>query len=173
MVLQISNPDELDTHLRKIDDMTTRVMRSIVSINSPIEAMRQMKFEAIGFHPIEGRPLNLIEQVNQTFTFLVALKATAWLFKRHPGTKGYRLAPGAKASLPLDIMSIETDLIGAETFASVHPDNNKKLRSDLQKLQQSNCQFRYAFFYSPGFAPGRIERLERQTGVEVHCVDIT
>jgi hypothetical protein len=28
-----------------------------------------MKFGQLGFHPISQQPLNLIEQINQTFTF--------------------------------------------------------------------------------------------------------
>src|SRR5262249_29971134 len=117
------------------------------------------------------RPLNFIEQVNQTFTFLVALRATEWLLSRHPDAQGFKLAPGASAALPLDIMSVKPGLVGAETFAAVHPANNDKLRSDLRKLSQSLCQHRYVFFYAPGFAPGRIHRLE-VNGVEVHCVKI-
>jgi hypothetical protein len=83
-----------------------------------------MKFEQGGFHPIEGRPLNLIELINQTFTYLVALRATAWLLRRHPEAGGFKLAPGAAALMPIDIMSIVPGLVGAETFAAVHPDNN-------------------------------------------------
>jgi len=131
-----------------------------------------MKFEQIGFHPIDGRALNLIEQINQTFTFLVALKATEWLLEHHPEADGFQLAPGAAMALPLDIMSIAPGIVGAETFAAVDPGNNRKLAGDLTKLRGCGHRHRYAFFYAPGFSPGRIERLERDTGIRVHCVDI-
>lgn len=172
MILTISSHSDLDAHLAAIEDAASKAIPTIASAGSPIEALRRIRFEQIGFHPIERHPLNLIEQINQTFTYLVALKATNWLLDRHPEAGGFRLAPGAKAALPLDIMSIEPDLVGAEVFAAVHPDNNRKLSSDLRKLGDAPSRYRYAFFYSPGFAPGRIERLERQAGIEVHCVDI-
>jgi hypothetical protein len=31
----------------------------------PIDMLRRMKFDAVGYHPIEGRALNLVEQINQ------------------------------------------------------------------------------------------------------------
>jgi hypothetical protein len=36
-----------------------------------------MKFEQVGFHPLEDRPLNIIEQINQTWTFAVAIAGCA------------------------------------------------------------------------------------------------
>jgi hypothetical protein len=172
MILTISCCTDLDEHLSAIEDATARAVAAIAAAGSPTQAFKRMKFEQIGLHPIERRPLNLIEQINQTFTYLVALRATAWLLDRHPDAGGFRLAPGATAALPLDIMSVKPDLVGAETFAAVHPGNNQKLAGDLLKLRGFQCQFRYAFFYAPGFSPGRIERLERHSGIEVHCIGI-
>lgn len=172
MMLTISSRADLDVHLAAIELATAKAMAAISEASSPSDALRRMKFEAVGFHPIKGHPLNLIEQINQTFTYLVALKATEWLLERHPDAGGFRLAPGADAVLPLDIMSVTPGLVGAETFAAVHPNNNRKLAADLRKLAGSNFQHRYAFFYAPGFAIGRLHKLERMTGVEVHCVDI-
>jgi len=172
MILTIRDHHELAEHLAAIEEATSKAMAAIATAGTPREALRRMKFETLGFHPTEGHPLNLIEQINQTFTYLVALKATEWLLQRHPEANGYRLAAGAKAALPLDIMSIEPDMVGAETFAATHPRSNQKLSKDLKKLSNSGECFRYAFFYSPGFPAGRVEKLERDLGVEVHCVDI-
>lgn len=172
MILTISSRSDIETHLSTINNSTSKAIAAIASAGSPVEALRRMKFERIGLHPIEGHALNFIEQVNQTFTYLVALKATDWLLSQHPEAGGFRLAPGAKAALPLDIMSVVPDLVGAEAFAAVHPNNNRKLERDMRKLQDVRARYRYAFFYCPGFTLGRIERLERQTGVEVHCIDI-
>jgi hypothetical protein len=82
-----------------------------------------MKFDPIGCHPIEDRPLNFIEQINQTWTFAVALAAARQLLALHPSVGGFRLAPGAHASIPLDIMSEAEGQVGAETFAVVSPRN--------------------------------------------------
>lgn len=151
----------------------TRTQRWISEhTGDPLDLLRQMKFAAVGYHPIDGRPLNLIEQVNQTWTFVVAIAAAQQLLKLHPQTSGMRLAPGAHASLDLDIMSEEPGFIGAETFAAVNPRNNGKLVADITKLAGRHERHRYVFFMSPMF-PGneRRQHFERD-GIEVWSVDI-
>lgn len=139
----------------------------------PLDLLRKMKFEPVGFHPLEDRPLNLIEQINQTWTFAVALEAARQLIKLHPEMPGWHLAPGAHAALELDIMSEEPGYAGAETFAAVTPKNNGKLAGDLAKLATRPERFRYAFFMSPLF-PGnkRLPQFERD-GVQVWSVDVS
>lgn len=75
-------------------------------------------------------------------------------------------------ALPLDIMSKVEGVVGAETFAATHPDSNRKLAKDLEKLKRCDARFRYAFFYAPNFPFGRMQKLERETGIEVHCIEI-
>jgi hypothetical protein len=138
----------------------------------PINLLRQIKFCTIGFHPIQGHALNLVEQINQTWTYLAALAAARQLFELHPEAGGFRLAPGAHAAIPLDIMSESDGLVGAETFAAVDPRNNNKLEKDLGKLASRPEKHRYVFFLSPLF-PGarRLPQFER-CGVQVWSVDI-
>lgn len=57
-----------------------------------LDLFRRMKLEMIGFHPIEGHPLNVVEQINQTWTYVVALAAARHLLGLHPEAGGYRLA---------------------------------------------------------------------------------
>ena len=162
---------DIDQHLATIEASTACAIQALAGL-TPSDTLRQMKFGTLGRHPIEDRALNVIEQVNQTFTYVVALNAARWLLGRHPEAGGFRLAPGAHASQRLDVMSVAPDLVGAETFAATHPDSNRKLRKDLDRLSADAAQFRYAFFYSPGFAPGRHAKYERFPGIEVHCIDI-
>lgn len=138
----------------------------------PLTMLRQIKFEPVGRHPIAGHSLNLIEQINQTWTFAVALAAARQLLVLHPEAGGFRLAPGADASQALDIMSEADGLVGAETFAAVHPGNNDKLRNDLMKLAPRREIHRYVFFMSPKF-PGnaRQPQFERD-GIQVWSVDV-
>src|SRR5206468_2049122 len=136
MIITATSAADLAPHFLAIKKFTANAIAALGREASPIEALRRIKFEKIGLHPIDGRSLNFIEQVNQTFTFLVALRATEWLLSRHPDAQGFKLAPGASAALALDIMSVQPGLVGAETFAAVHPSNNDKLRSDLRKLSQ-------------------------------------
>jgi hypothetical protein len=74
----ITNSEELG-RLRGIVAVTMRnavtAIGDIVAFKTPIEVLVRMKFHELGFHPIENRRLNLIEQVNQTFTYLVSFAA--------------------------------------------------------------------------------------------------
>jgi hypothetical protein len=106
-----------------------------------------MKYEAVGFHPIEDRKLNLVEQINQTWTFVAALAGARQLFILHPNIGGFHLAPGAHASLDLDIMSEVEGLVGAEAFAAVTPRNNRKLVGDMTKLALRAETHRYVFLH--------------------------
>ena len=77
---------------------------------------------AIGFLGV-GRLLDRIG-VKRGFTFAIiawSLAAIGHAFARTAG--GFMVAPGADASQRLDIMSVEPDLVGAETFAAVDPRN--------------------------------------------------
>ncbi|OJU31185.1 MAG: hypothetical protein BGN89_17505, partial [Alphaproteobacteria bacterium 64-6] len=129
-------------------------------------------FDLIGFHPIEDRPLNLIEQINQTWTYAVAIAATRQLLALHPDCRGLRLAPGAHASLDLDIMSVEPGRIGAETFAAVTPYNNGKLAKDLDKLATRHEEHRYIFFMSLRFQGNERRQQFEKHGIEVWSVDV-
>ena len=142
-------------------------------LDDPLALLRGLKFEPIGRHPIEARALNAIEQVNQTWTYLVAVKAAQQLLRLHPGLGGFWLAPGAHAAQALDIMSVADGVVGAETFAAVDPKNNAKLAQDLKKLAARPERYRYIFFSSPKF-PGSLRRqeLERAEGVEVWSLDV-
>jgi len=113
-----------------------------------------------------------VEQINQTWTYLVALAAAKQLMTLHSDAGGFRLAPGAYASEPLDIMSGVDGLVGAETFAAVDPHNNNKLAKDLDKMAGRSEQHRYVFFMSPKY-PGAKRRPELESaGIQVWSVDL-
>jgi len=112
----------------------------------PIEALARLKFCEIGRHPLEDRPLNLIEQVNQTFTYLASLAAVEEIARRHPDAWPIELnlgtAPGS------DVSSRSAD-VAAEVFAAVRPGNNRKLRRDIDRVRKRSERHKYVFFYSP------------------------
>jgi len=171
--LRIQSDQDVDRNLRQIRKMAEDVCARIAAANSdPLDLFRKMKFETIGFHPISGHVLNLIEQVNQTWTYIAALAAARELLRLHPEAGGYQLAPGAQASIELDIMSEAAGLVGAETFAAVDPRNNRKLDNDLDKMAARTERHRYVFFISPKF-PGvrHLPHLDRK-GVQVWSVDV-
>jgi hypothetical protein len=126
---------------------------------NPLAALYRLKFEKIGFHPVDHRPLNVIEQINQTWTFVVALEAARLLMNLHIDVGPLLLAPGAHASQPLDIMSERPGLIGAETFAATTPESNAKIARDLKKMAARAETFRYIFFMSPAYPEQRRTRI--------------
>lgn len=173
MQLRVTNEQDINQHVQAIEAAAAKTQAWLAGHSgTPMHLLRAMKFEAVGFHPIADHALNVIEQINQTFTFAVALAATRELLKRHPNAGGFVLAPGAHMSQPLDIMSVAEGLVGAETFAAVDPRNNNKLSKDLKKLSIRPEAHRYIFFASP-LHPGtmRLEKFE-QGGVQVWSVDV-
>ena len=81
----------------------------------PMVLLRRLRFETVGHDPLTGKPLNVVEQLNQTFTLLVFLRAVEKLIELHPeAASGFRLALGTSSGW--DIESIEPDLVAAEVF---------------------------------------------------------
>jgi hypothetical protein len=164
---------DVDRYLDQLRTSAGRVRDWVAAQTcDPLDLLRLMKFEPIGYHPVEDRSLNFIEQINQTWTFAVALAAARQLLVLHPDVGGFRLAPGAHASIPLDIMSENDGQVGAETFAAVSPRNNGKLVADLAKLALRPEKHRYVFFVSPRFP--KAERLQplARAGVQVWSVTL-
>lgn len=89
---------------------------------------------------------NLIEQINQTFTYLASVHATRWLFQYHPDAAPFRLHLGTAGGT--DIESRDGS-IAAETFASVNPRNNRKLEKDIDKVGRTAAEHKYVFYICP------------------------
>lgn len=133
----------------------------------------EIKFMPIGREPLApSAPLNLVEQVNQTFTCLVSFRAAQRLFELHPGLSGLLMNIG-NANGP-DITGTYPDgdgvrHVSCEVFAAVAPDNNRKLSKDVNRVAGTAANDRYVFFYSPGYEPGL---LRVRKGVQIHVVDL-
>jgi len=134
----------------------------------PMALLKAARFDTIGYDPLSGEPLNIVEQINQSFTILVSLRAVEQLFKMHPDAGGFRLALGTTAGR--DIESIVPNLVAAETFAATRPDSNRKLAKDLARLNVDPARHRYVFFAAPGYGAGRQEKMGLP-GIEVHAVN--
>jgi hypothetical protein len=163
---------DIERHLAALRAAAANAQKWLgLQTGDPLRILRCMKFETVGFHPVDGTAPDLIEQVNQTWTYAVAMAAAGRLLELHPDAGGFNLAPGAHASQALDIMSVRERLVGAEIFAAVDPRNNRKLEKDLLKLSARPERHRYVFFMSPLY-PGtkRLERFEWD-GVQVWSID--
>lgn len=124
-------------------------VRSLRALNGgdPIGALAAMKFAQVGLDPLDpDRPLNLIEQINQTFTYLASIAGARWLLRLHPECVPLRLNLGTQSGF--DIESSCGRFV-AETFAATNPKSNDKLRKDLAKLRNATAQHRFVFYLSP------------------------
>jgi hypothetical protein len=65
---------------------------------NPLELLTALRFQTVGYDPITEEALNVIEQINQTFTILVSLRAVGRLIEMHPEANGFRLALATRAA---------------------------------------------------------------------------
>ena len=136
----------------------------------PMTLLRKLRFETVGHDPLTGEPLNVVEQLNQTFTILVSLRAVEKLIELHPEAGGFRLALGTSSGR--DIESVEPDLVAAEVFSATRPNSNDKLRKDIARLVGDPARHRYVFFAAPAYAAGRQTQLEKNaSGVQVFAIE--
>ena len=136
----------------------------------PMAVLKKLRFDTVGHDPLTGSPLNVVEQLNQTFTILVSLRAVEKLIELYPEAGGFRLALGTSSGR--DIESVTPGLVAAEVFSATHPNSNQKLRKEIARLADDPAQYRYVFFASPTYKVGRHEQLEKPgTGVQVYATE--
>lgn len=128
-----------------------------------------LKFRQAGFHPLDSTPLNFIEQLNQTFTYLTSLRGLEILFERHAGVAPFTLNLGTAAGY--DIVSSDESVV-AEVFAAVLPNNNDKLKKDIRRVAQSQAEHKYVVFHCPNITPGLYSHASGYPEVQVICVGL-
>jgi hypothetical protein len=152
--------------LRASAEQTQIQIAELAGNESSLGLMFRLKFEAIGCDPLDSsRRLNLIEQLNQTFTYLASLNGAEFLFKRHPKVQRLTLNLGTAAGS--DIETAECGGIAAEVFAAVTPRNNRKLANDVEKVSRAKAKHRYVLFISPECAAGSYPCVPNTLGVIV------
>jgi hypothetical protein len=153
------------TRLRSSAERTRAALRDLLQAEpDALRVLSKLKFEPVGCDPLTpDRPLNVIEQLNQTFTYQASFQAAAWLLEQHPDQGPLVLNLGT--SRGHDIESVRGDLV-AEVFSAVTPGNNRKLDADIDRLRDSSARFRYVFFLSPT-SGGRPDAFEVD-GIRVH-----
>jgi hypothetical protein len=171
--MRVTTPAEAEALMELVRHSARKVHDWIAAqVGDPLDMLERMKFEPVGFHPIEGYPLNIVEQINQTWTYAVAIAAAKQLLQFHPDAKGFHLAPGAHAARALDIMSVAENMVGAETCAVVHPRNNGKIEGDVAKLEARNETYRYVFFMCPKFPRNERHSDFERNGVQVWSIHV-
>ena len=163
-VNSISELNQLEERVFASMKKASLQIASELSANDSLELFSKMKFGGVGFDPLDpDRGLNIIEQINQSFTYLASFYALEVLFSEYRDLAPFNLnlgtAPGS------DIES-ECGSMAAEVFASVTPTNNQKLKNDIDKVLKTNAALKLAFFMCPGFDLGRQPQFDRD-GVQV------
>lgn len=102
----------------------------------------EIKFGKTGRDPLTGCELNLIEQINQTYSDIVALSAVQDLLTQYPG-KAFEMHLGPIAGY--DIQSTDGEVI-AECFAATSVNSNDKMNKDCCKLLRAQAVYKHLYF---------------------------
>lgn len=146
-IASISDVDRLEALITSSADVATSRLLTILQSASGLDALARVKFTPAGCDPLDpSRDLNVVEQINQTFSYLAALGAVRWLLSKHPAHAPYTMNLGTTAGS--DITSADGQVAG-EVFAATHPDSNDKLRKELDKVGLSPARHKYVFYLSP------------------------
>jgi hypothetical protein len=170
----ISSIEEIDNLVASVTQSANKALEQVSRLglsNDGLKALWSMKTQPIGCNPLNSEvPLNLIEQLNQTFTYIASARAAKLLLSLQPSLAPFTMNLGTSPGS--DIESNSGVGLAAEVFAAVNTSNNRKLANDLEKVGRTSAQFKYVFFMCPGYDEGRQLDLERQ-GIEVWSVGAT
>jgi hypothetical protein len=106
----------------------------------------------------------LIEQLNQTFTYLASAQASLLPLRLHPELAPFKLNLGTTSGW--DIESTPRGELAAEVFAAVNTSNNRKLAKERARISAASERLKHVFFMCPGYEESRQPRLEIE-GVRV------
>ncbi|HBW38305.1 hypothetical protein [Desulfosporosinus sp. BICA1-9] len=148
--VQINNAEELaklKLSILETAESTTTKLKELLEHKKGIDLFHEIRFHEFGQDPLEDRALNLVEQLNQTFTYLTSLMATEYLLETHPEHAPFILNLGTSPGY--DVVS-KDEVVIAETFSAVSPSSNDKLKKDCIRVRaQTGALHKYVFYYSP------------------------
>jgi len=152
----LNNLSEVEAHIEALNDTANEAQINILELSETldgIQLLEEIKFEKIGYDPLDiQRRLNVIEQVNQTFTYLASFRAVEILFQKHPEATKFILNLGTASGT--DIESSSCGGIAAEVFSATKPSSNDKLNKDIKKVSATKATHKYVFFLCPGIEAG-------------------
>jgi len=152
----LKNVSEVAEYIDALIDSANAAQMKIIEKSESrdgIQLLEEMKFEKLGYDPLDTeRELNLIEQINQTFTYLASFRAVEMLFQWHGDASEFTLNLGTAAGV--DIESKNSGGIAAEVFAATKPSGNDKINKDLKKVCATNAAHKYVFFMCPHIEVG-------------------
>lgn len=168
---ELYSAEEANQIIDLVTQSAARAMEKIAMLSKeqPLRSLWLMKIAQVGCNPLDSdAPLNLIEQLNQSFTYVATAKAVKILLSIHPELAPFTLNLGTMGGS--DIESAKGGGLAAEVFAAVNTKSNRKLSKDIEKVQKVDAQHKYIFFMCPGYKTGRQPQLETRQDVEVWSV---
>lgn len=159
------NTEQVKLYREKIINITEKHMEVLLKSGSGMELLRKIKFTQSGYDPLFQHETNFIEQVNQTFTYLVCLDAVEYLLKEHP-TKRFNVCFGTEAGY--DVESEDREVV-CECFAATAPDSNGKLEKDtIRVFNNDDAKDKYVIYYVSEQKPTHVENIKKKyQGVKV------
>ena len=135
----------------------TRLTENLQNMN-PLAVAYDLRFtDQHACNPLKSAtPLNFIEQLNQSYTYLISLKAAAYLFAQFPALGSLNLNLGTTNGADIETGSGSSPSIVAETFAATHANSNRKLQKDIKKVCDYTAVHYFVFYYvhlNPGNLP--------------------
>lgn len=159
----ISTVDQAEAIELKVAESAHQVLRSFQSGATAEESLSMLwalKAGSSGLDPIDiTRPLNFIEQLNQSFTYLATARAAKWLLEHHPEHGPFSVNLGTSSGPDIACKADPKRLHG-EVFAAANVTNNRKLTRDIAYLKKFGASMQYAFFMAPAHEDGRRQDLE-------------
>lgn len=153
------NTEQVKLYRDKIISITENHMDNLLKSGTGMEFLRKLKFTQAGYDPLFQHETNFIEQVNQTFTYLVCLDAVEYLLKEHP-TKRFNVCFGTEAGH--DVESEDGSVI-CECFAATAPDSNSKLEKDCMRVHSNqDAKNKYVIFYSSTDKSVHVENIRKK-----------
>lgn len=157
--LLFQNKEQIFSCRDKIIKNANLKIQELFQDENALEFFKKIKFEQCGYDPLFEEPINFIEQINQTFTYLVCLKAAEILISQYPQKKFY-INFGTQAGY--DIISEDEDVI-CECFAVTAPDSNSKLELDTKKVSlTSTAEYKYVIYYSKNRKPIHVANIKKK-----------
>jgi hypothetical protein len=147
---------------QKPDEATSERLREIVGLassaaanaqskllketeSSPLAFVDSQKFGHFGCDPRNPeKDFSIIEQINQTMTYLVSVRAVLWLqANRIDQTWYFNLGTQGGSDIA---NKVKDETISCEVFAATNKDSNQKLSRDIAKVRKvKSAEHRFVF----------------------------
>ena len=145
MVIEsIEQIEQVRKNILQNAEASLETVRNCLDTMPAMRFFAEIKFSKMGKDPITGNELNLIEQINQMYSDLVALAAVQDLLTTYPD-KLFEMHLGPTSGY--DIQSTDGEVV-AECFAATTVASNDKMNKDCKKLLKAKAIHKHLYFYS-------------------------